>query len=95
MVLIKFKCTPNSASPRKYKGNYIFKISLPRNKIHHNLLCISTSPRLHLIKQFLKLQTWRDMEWKKDIIFINEVRALMISGFLILFFFILRFLHRG
>ena len=35
----------------------IFKISLPGNKNHHNLICISTSPRLCLIKQFLKLQT--------------------------------------
>ena len=33
------------------------------------------------------------MEWKKDIIFINQVHALMIFGFLILFFFILRFLQ--
>ena len=34
----------------------IFKIRIPGNKIHHNLLCISTSPRLYLIKQFLKLK---------------------------------------
>ena len=65
----------------------IFKISLPGNKNHHNLICISTSPRLCLIKQFLKLQTWRGIEGKKDIIFINQVRALMIFGFLILFSF--------
>ena len=65
----------------------IFKISLPGNKNHHNLICISTSPRICLIKQFLKLQTWRGIEGKKDIIFINQVRALMIFGFLILFSF--------
>ena len=65
----------------------IFKISLPGNKNHHNLICTSTSPRLCLIKQFLKLQTWRGIEGKKDIIFINQVRALMIFGFLILFSF--------
>ena len=65
----------------------IFKISLPGNKNHHNLICTSTSPRLCLIKQFLKLQTWRGIEGKKDIILINQVRALMIFGFLILFFF--------
>ena len=33
------------------------------------------------------------MEWKKDINFMNQVRALRIFGFLILFFFILRFLQ--
>ena len=70
-----------------------------QNKNHKNYLggarppWISTSPRLCLVKQSLKLKTWRGMEWKKDIIFINQVRALMIFGFLILFFFILRFLQ--
>ena len=69
----------------------IFKISLLGNRIHHNLLFISTSPGLYLTKQFLKLQAWKGMEWKKDITFINQVRTLMIFGFLILFSFILRF----
>ena len=45
----------------------IFKISLLGNRIHHNLLCISTSPRLYLTKQFLKLQAWRGMEWKTSL----------------------------
>ena len=33
------------------------------------------------------------MEWKKDIIFRNQVRTLMMFGFLNLFFFILSFLQ--
>ena len=42
-------------------------------------------------KAISKTEAWRGMEWKKDITFINQVRALTIFGFLILFSFIVRF----
>ena len=44
-------------------------------------------------KTISEIANMESMELKKDIIFINQVRALMIFGFLILFFFILRFLQ--